>query len=563
MPNLTAEALATPAQVNLWIFRDTSESVATGDLISRPTDLLEGLAKHANESRFLDALIAAGELECALSDLDDPAAPISAMLTDRLAAGFLDPRTRDCSRYVASLEEIRRNIRASVLSVSPPEGFAYYALHPLEFKKPIRHRLSNSGTAIIGIRSIGTVISAICTAGLRREGHPASRITVRPRGHPYGRVTEFNAEQSRWIRSRLERRSEFWVVDEGPGLSGSSFLSVGEALVQEGVPGDCITLIGTRKTEPGKLYAVAAEKRWNQFHSAFTEQTCYRESLGVFWGGGSWRHSVYASSSDWPASWPQMERLKFLSGDGTRLLKFEGFGRFGNTARDRSHQLCCSGFGPKCTAAEHGLTEYEFLPAKTLSRFDVSSSVLGRIADYCAFRASAFRTCRRSADSLRRMAIFNCFQEFEIEPSLQEERLSTNDVLIVDGQMQPHEWIQTRDGKLLKVDACSHGDDHFFPGPTDIAWDLAGAIVEWELGQDAVQFLISRYKTRSGDDPSSRLPDFLIAYGIFRLAYYKMAWLAVDDPQEQDRLKAVQHRYRSRLLHGLEGRHHNTSVSGL
>ena len=26
-----------------------------------------------------------------------------------------------------------------------------------------------------------------------------------------------------------------------------------------------------------------------------------------------------------------------------------------------------------------------------------------------------------------------------------------------------------------------HGDDHFFPGPTDIAWDLAGTIVEWEL----------------------------------------------------------------------------------
>ena len=34
----------------------------------------------------------------------------------------------------------------------------------------------------------------------------------------------------------------------------------------------------------------------------------------------------------------------------------------------------------------------------------------------------------------------------------------------------------------MKVDAAAHGDDHGFPGPVDVAWDLAGAVVEWELG---------------------------------------------------------------------------------
>ena len=55
--------------------------------------------------------------------------------------------------------------------------------------------------------------------------------------------------------------------------------------------------------------------------------------------------------------------------------------------------------------------------------------------------------------------------------------------LIVDGRLQPWEWIVTRQGVLLKTDASSHGDDHFLPGPTDIAWDLAGVIVDWDLDE--------------------------------------------------------------------------------
>ena len=43
--------------------------------------------------------------------------------------------------------------------------------------------------------------------------------------------------------------------------------------------------------------------------------------------------------------------------------------------------------------------------------------------------------------------------------------------------MGPHAWLRDENGRLIKTNGSVHGDDHFFPGPCDIAWDLAGAFV--------------------------------------------------------------------------------------
>jgi thiamine kinase-like enzyme len=102
------------------------------------------------------------------------------------------------------------------------------------------------------------------------------------------------------------------------------------------------------------------------------------------------------------------------------------------------------------------------------------------------------------------------------------------------------------DGTILKTDATSHGDDHFFPGPTDIAWDLAGAIVEWEMDSEAAEFLTSRYARLSNDDPRPRLPAFLLAYTVFRMGYCKMACEAEAGSAEEMRLRCAYQRYRNR-----------------
>ena len=93
---------------------------------------------------------------------------------------------------------------------------------------------------------------------------------------------------------------------------------------------------------------------------------------------------------------------------------------------------------------------------------------------------------------------------------------------ITDGRMLPHEWIATPTG-YLKTDALDHGDNHFYPGPTDIAWDLAGAICEFDLNDQEREFLIDNYVQRSADrSVRERLPFFTAAYLAFRIGYATM-----------------------------------------
>jgi hypothetical protein len=116
--------------------------------------------------------------------------------------------------------------------------------------------------------------------------------------------------------------------------------------------------------------------------------------------------------------------------------------------------------------------------------------------------------------------------------------------VIADARMSPHEWLCTATGDFIKTDAISHGDDHFFPGPTDIAWDLAGAIVEWKLDSASRAALLERYRQRSGDDPSGRLCAYEIAYALARLGFSRMAASAMARSPEESRLLADCARYR-------------------
>ena len=113
------------------------------------------------------------------------------------------------------------------------EGFAYYALHPRKVAMLLDTLELKSPVAVLGIRSIGVTLSAVACAALRLRGIECRRFTVRPTGHPYNRLLELKPEFRDWLAHA--RDAGFLVVDEGPGISGSSFLAVAEALVNCGV----------------------------------------------------------------------------------------------------------------------------------------------------------------------------------------------------------------------------------------------------------------------------------------------------------------------------------------
>jgi hypothetical protein len=168
-----------------------------------------------------------------------------------------------------------------------------------------------------------------------------------------------------------------------------------------------------------------------------------------------------------------------------------------------------------------------------MSAKDLAYDALKRLGEYCGFRALAFATQLADLDALQGMADHNAQQLGLNLPG----RLRLQRPVIVDGRMQPHEWLLTADGRMLKTDCGSHGDDHFFPGPTDIAWDLAGAIVEWRMNDAQARCFLESYRRGSGDDAGGRIEAFVAAYTIFRRAYCLMAANALQQHQEHTRLK--------------------------
>jgi len=132
---------------------------------------------------------------------------------------------------------------------------------------------------------------------------------------------------------------------------------------------------------------------------------------------------------------------------------------------------------------------------------------------------------------LEAMTEINIKKEFDLDCDLGSE-LKTAKPVFCDGRMMSHEWIITPAGNCIKTDGTGHGDDHFFPGPCDIAWDIAGAIVEWQMPPSAADFFCGSYQQLSGDDVRGRLPAYLLAYAMFRLGFCRMAAAALGAGDE-------------------------------
>ncbi|WP_437809525.1 hypothetical protein [Sorangium sp. So ce1078] len=564
---------------SMYVFRSGRRDVPGQRLVAELADDLRALDAPAGAGRrpgvVLRALIRAGELESILTDAGAGSASLLAELTDDLAAVLVggagagalaipDGQTSDHGRSDVLRRTARRPTTPEALAAlaaidvpaavptSPPEGFSFYALHPLDFAR-LAERLASppAPVRVVGIRSIGTTLSAVTAAALRRQGIRAGRITVRPAGHPYDRRVELGARELGWVQDGIAEGAQFWVADEGPGFSGSSFLSTGDALAGAGVPRGNIVFLGSRAPDPDALVAPDGARRWRSFRTERAEcGTQLPGDAGEFIGGGAWRRRLYEEESRWPPSWTSMERLKCLSRDGSRILKFEGMGRYGAECLERARGVFRAGFGPEPRDEGQGFLSYPWLPGRPLQAGDLSDAVLERLADYCAFRASAFPVPTPATDEIITMARTNFSLEMGNElPG--ELHLEIARPVLVDGKMDPHEWLGSASGELFKVDASGHGDDHFLPGPTDIAWDLAGAIIEWRMAPGARRAFLERYRRRSGDDPERRLPAYLLAYALLRLGYAAMAAASLQDDGEARRLAAARHRYRAALIDGL------------
>ncbi len=129
-------------------------------------------------------------------------------------------------------------------------------------------------------------------------------------------------------------------------------------------------------------------------------------------GGGEWRRTLPVERGEWPAAWPQLERLRYRSADATTVLTFEGHGHYGEAVRARSQALSDAGFTPPYLGQEQGFGRHAVLKGRVAGRDGLTPQLLARMAEYCAWRTREFCMPDVDASDLMTMTRVNLEREF-------------------------------------------------------------------------------------------------------------------------------------------------------
>jgi hypothetical protein len=541
-----------------------------------------GIARHAG---LVSALIEAGELAQGIADArfhandgqDAPAQDVDAAMAIALALARLCahswhsglrgtladpwPMVRACAARLPQID----------IAVRQPEGYAFYALYPECYLEAAR-RLGAGPWRVIGLRSIGTGLAAVAAAAL---GDPRP-VTLRPVGHPF----------ERRIAWRAAPRADPWlhhaIVDEGPGLSGSSMAAVIRRLREEGVAPQRIHLLTAHARGPGAQSGPRVRALWAEAatHAADFDTVILqaaepahrlqtwverearvgplREPLQAI-DGGRWRGAHGLPASAWPPVHPWQERRKFLArtAGGTWLVKFAGLGHRAHERIACAGALARAGFCPDIAGACHGFLIERWhaamapLSQAALAEPGLRQRLVARVADYLALRARLFAVPQAGGASLRSlcdMARHNtaealgaawaepwerhCAAAMTLQPRVRFVR--------TDSRMQAWEWLD--DGTcLLKTDAVDHHAGHDLVGCQDPAWDVAGAITEFALADDELAALLQALAARGLAIDPALLGVYAAVYPAFQLGHATLAARDTADDQERGR---IEHRVR-------------------
>lgn len=552
---------------------------------AEPARLLRDLAQDVlrlsprpDHAAIVGVLIDLGVVESGILDTLHPRQDDESELDHRLraaahAAGRLlvsswrgrrDRLPAECAALARRVAAVRVLPLPARCCIADPEGYAQYGVWPEAYAAAtlrLVRALRPARAVCLGLRSIGTSLSAVVAATLEAEGCPVVSHTLRPRGHPFARRPALGAALAARMRQEADR-AHFLIVDEGPGLSGSSFGGVAEALSRLGVPDERIVLLPSWETDGRGLKSEVARRSWAR-HPRFVS------TFGPIWpapappaeiataeltdySAGRWRAHLLPAGRPWPAAHPQHERRKAVAGG--RWIAFAGLGRFGARTLDRQAALAEAGFSPRPFGLDQGMLVREMVRGAPLAADEVDSAILLRVADYLAYRHRYHRADGDDRGELGQMLLANVGEAGGGELArLARRRLHGSDFpgdappIALDARMQPHEWLRTDNG-LLKVDATDHHADHFYPGAGDIAWDLAGAMVELELDDEARTVLTRRYRAQSHDrDIARRLPGYLVAYLGFRIGYAGLAEETLGGSDDGRRFARLKRQYLATL----------------
>lgn len=619
--------------------------------LSNSVSLLEQGLNHL-EGGNLDALrrllIQCGQLEQAIADVSEdlPCLGPVQQCTDFLAAalvelfweGRCDPEhlRRVTRPALAVLRNQFNSARvpawqsativgdvAREFTFKVPEGFEFYSLFPEQYSVTARRWLETRQAAgadsvcVIGLRGIGTTLSAVVAATLRSAGVQVDRRTVRPSGHPFDRQTllpQLNVSRGAWA----------FVVDEGPGISGSSMASVAKALGTRGVDPARIIFLPGHEGEPGPAASAETRHWWSLVSRSCTplHEVRWRTSTpspaspsftidpkvaqtendpgssGAHFttsldtsdllaslrqeterllsvpveriddlSGGQWRKFAFSHDKEWPAAAARFERPKYLftlaTGDAV-LWKFFGLGAWvvpGLTTEDRmrnaAEMLRSKGWVPPLLSTFRGFMATPWVTGRRLTPSDNSEPpLIERLAEYIAYVTGPpleLPEHKAAIERLEEMVYANVTEAFDANTAAQVRfaaepaRSFAPSVTYGDGRLAPCEWVRTPTGGLVKTDYFGHDTDHTAIGKQSYLWDVAGALVEWELQTQERARLLEAFARQGMMVDSAVLRFFEIAYRSFRLGQTSLCLELESCPQERSRLELDRDRHHGAL----------------
>jgi hypothetical protein len=412
-------------------------------------------------------------------------------------------------------------------------------------------------------------------------------VTLRPTADPFRREIKVADDLAAELLRDAEAR--FALVDEGPGLSGSSFGAVADWLEAKGVAPDRVHFFPSHANDLGPMASAAHRRRWqsarrhvvdfddlvvrarrpmHRLEGWVADLTGPPEGPPQDISGGIWRSQRFSGEAEWPPCHVQQERRKFLlrARGETWHLKFSGLGREGAEKLDFARRLHAAGFGPEPLGYRHGfLIERWIGNARPVTPAVDRAALVQRLGSYIGFRARAFPAEAdqgASLGSLLRIARHNAASGLNEEAARAidawRDRLDhlQGDIRRVrtDNRLHPWEWLQTADGRLIKTDALDHHAAHDLVGCQDAAWDIAGATIEFDLSDDERAELCEVFE-RVAERPVRRdlLAFHEICYAAFQLGHWSMAAESlVGFPAEARRTRAAAERYRGRLMQVLQ-----------
>ncbi len=437
---------------------------------------------------------------------------------------------------------------AGAITTKQAEGYAFYALYPESYIAAARKSGLGADTVVIGIRSIGAGLAALVAAGL---GAPPAQ-TVRPHGHPFDRRLSIGDALAERL---LGGNGAIAIVDEGPGLSGSSFNGVADWLVEHGIEEHRIHFFPSHGGALGHAAQAAHRERWARAsrHHVDFDALVVRASNPAHrlqsWAegatgdrltqmkdvsGGGWR-GLSKGGEDLPAD-PAMEKRKFLltGGRGKWIAKFSGLGNIGENKLHLAEALGKAGFLPQPATLAGGFLVLPWIGGETGAENLVPPD---RILQYLALRAG-MPPAGNGADlaELFEATIFNIGKRHG-EEAASAVRSGLGDPgrfslvrCCTDNRMQRWEWRQ-KDGHWYKFDSLDHHAAHDLVGCQDIAWDLAGACVELDLSPDEQRWLATELGTRLEREFD---PAFLQAIELCYLGFQTGLWSMARDRNNEE-----------------------------